>query len=297
MLSFLVGHNSAFQAIWKKPPGFAGPGLLVPSILLNGVGNASRFDNSVTGKTCIDVDNCFHDPPSPYSITFNSTRVNGRPKRYLLRLINISFESTFIFAIDNHMLTVISTDFVALKTPYLTRNVTVGIGQRYSVIVEAKPIPDDKGAGADAKSFWIRTYRGNCFPGFPQPHSALYERAGVLFYDGPQATPNTNTWPVNEQDCSDEPYDKLAPMFEWQVDKPNVQDLVGKLAENYTIDLQFKNRPFYFPLASATLGGDKFDPFFIDYSNPIFLNLQYDGEFPPKWVVFREPHVGNKWVS
>ena len=62
-------------------------------------------------------------------------------KKYLLRIINTSFETTFIFSIDNHRLTVVGADFVPINN-YSTTNIFVGIGQRYEVIVEAVPLPN-----------------------------------------------------------------------------------------------------------------------------------------------------------
>ena len=88
-----VGHNSAFDAIWN--------GLKNQSTLLNGVGNITRYDNTQNNTKNI---------PQPYNVTFSSEKVSGRAKRYLMRLINTSFESNFIFSIDNHILTVVSAD-------------------------------------------------------------------------------------------------------------------------------------------------------------------------------------------
>ena len=59
-------------------------------------------------------------------------------KKYLLRLINTSVDSTMVFAIDNHEITVMSSDFVPI-VPYKTDKVLIGIGkghtnQIYSVL-------------------------------------------------------------------------------------------------------------------------------------------------------------------
>lgn len=53
----------------------------------------------------------------------NSTQ--GR--KYLLRLINTSVDTTFVFAIDSHWLKVIAADFVPIQ-PYVVDHVVVGIG-------------------------------------------------------------------------------------------------------------------------------------------------------------------------
>lgn len=49
-------------------------------------------------------------------------------KRYLLRLINTSVDTTFVFSIDNHWLEVISADFVPIH-PYKVDHIVIGIGR------------------------------------------------------------------------------------------------------------------------------------------------------------------------
>lgn len=51
-----------------------------------------------------------------------------------MRLINTSVDTTFVFAIDNHNLTVIETDFVPIN-PYVTNSVLIGIGMTNICIV------------------------------------------------------------------------------------------------------------------------------------------------------------------
>ena len=268
------GHNSAFQAIWTD--------LANQSTLLNGKGNVTRYDNAVANQTTI---------PAPYNIKVSSTSVSGRAKRYLLRLINTSFESNFIFSIDNHNITVVSTDFVPVQ-PYNTTNVTIGIGQRINVILIAQPI-DSK-----AKSFWMRAYRPACFRSNRVLPSPGYEKAAVVFYDDEVRLPDWNPdpkahptgWPVNTANCTDEPYEKLKPFFPWTIgSKPaNTEDHLA---------VQVQPAPSIFPLALFSIGGQEFNPFQIDYSNPIFLHFGYTGKWNPTWVVFPENYTSTDWVS
>jgi len=58
--------------------------------------------------------------------TYNQTFTAG--KRYLLKLINTSSESMFVFSIDAHDLLVIEADLVPIQ-PYLTDSIFVGIGE------------------------------------------------------------------------------------------------------------------------------------------------------------------------
>lgn len=69
-------------------------------------------------------------------------------KRYKLRLLNTGGDGTQKFSIDGHNLTVISYDFTQIE-PYETDVVTVGVGQRAEVIVEA--------TGQPGESFWMRS--------------------------------------------------------------------------------------------------------------------------------------------
>ena len=114
-----------FDVVWKAPKPAA---LNCPSILLNGRGDATRFDKN--NRATLPV-------PTPHTITFDPPTEAGA-KRYLLRLIVTSFEMTFVFSIDNHLLQVVSADFVPIHS-YWNTSVIVGIGQRYHAIVEADP--------------------------------------------------------------------------------------------------------------------------------------------------------------
>lgn len=49
-----------------------------------------------------------------------------------MRLINTSISTTFVFAIDNHNITVMSSDFVPIQ-PYVTDHVVVGIGAYHTI--------------------------------------------------------------------------------------------------------------------------------------------------------------------
>ncbi|KAI9770556.1 MAG: hypothetical protein M1840_003146 [Geoglossum simile] len=118
------GHNSAFEAIQTK--------LENPSILLNGTGNVTRYNNNVPAPLRI---------PAPYTIHFDRPK-KGVAKRYLLRIINTSFDSTFVFSIDNHILEIVESDFVPIH-PYRNTSVLIGIGQRYHVIVRRTPNPTE----------------------------------------------------------------------------------------------------------------------------------------------------------
>ena len=69
-------------------------------------------------------------------------------KKHRLRLVNGGAEGLIRFSIDNHTMTVMANDFVPVE-PYTTDVVTLGIGQRTDVVVEAK-LPSDS-------AIWMRS--------------------------------------------------------------------------------------------------------------------------------------------
>ncbi|KAF2151520.1 multicopper oxidase [Myriangium duriaei CBS 260.36] len=266
------GHNGAFQAIWGPP------GLGIQSTLLNGKGNVTRYNNAVANTTEI---------PQPFNITVSSANsTTGKANKYLLQLINTSFESNFVFTIDNHTFTVISSDFVPVE-PYNTTNVTISIGQRYEIILIAEP------EASSAKSFWMRAYRPPCFKAnndSPPSPGSHYEKAGLVFYDDETSWPDSSVagHAVDQTLCADEPYDLLHPVLPWSVgEATNEEDNLSVIVDK---------DPEMFPLALFSIGGEDFNPLQIDYSNPTFLNLGYDGAWPPRWVVYPENYTDESWV-
>jgi Multicopper oxidase len=251
---------------------------------LNGAGNVTQFNNSVPSKLPV---------PQLYTIHFDPL-TPGRLKRYLLRLINTSFESTFIFSIDNHLLQIVGADFVPIS-PYFNTSVLVGIGQRYHVIVTADPRPNGKRLPVDG-NYWIRTWKADCF-GFNHTTDASpgFEKTGILRYGSSQALPTTKQWSDISYRCSDETYTSLKPILPWTVGPP-ANDPSGKVGENLTVQFQ-PGKSTIFPLAKFSMGGDDFNPLKIDYGNPIFLNLNYTGKWNPLWVVFPENYTSTDWVS
>jgi hypothetical protein len=252
------------------------------TILLNGKGSITR---TLGVKNTAPI-------PDPETIYFQN-QTNPRPKRYLLRLINTSFDTTFVFSIDNHNLTVISSDFVAIK-PYTNTSVLIGIGQRYNVIVEALPIPGDDRKTQPDGNYWIRTYRAKC------DRLKLidgYERSGILRYNSSStAAPNSKPWMSVSLDCSDETYSSLVPIVQWNVIKP----ANGHFGQEFNVILNQTAKPW--PLANFALqvpadasSTRTFSPLRIDYTKPTFLNLTNTDPWDPSVVMIPEDYV-DRWV-
>lgn len=276
------GHDSAFNSIYHQ-----NPNLTNPSILLNGHGNVTRYDSK----------NPPPDSPIPeeFVLEFEKRHIgqNGRAKRYMLRLINTSFRSTFVFSIDNHVLKVIDSDFVPIE-PYHTTSILVGIGQRYRVIVEARPDEDDDGSNPvpEDGNFWIRTFVADeC----GQPGQTGYERTGIVRYNSKSTSdPTSKPWPNMPMACSDEPYHLLKPKIPWFVGE------AANSVERFTLESDFSSNNKPYPLAKFALDPESatgFTPLQINYSEPIIQHLDdFSGKWPQQWVVIPEDFNSSSWV-
>ena len=277
------GHNSAFNALTK--------GLSYPDILLNGRGNVTNFNNNIQNTTVVKA---------PYHITFDGPVFGQSNKKYLIRIINTSFDTTFVFSIDNHNLTIVSADFVPIL-PYTKSSVLVGIGQRYNVIVEANPLSYEDGTELPTDgNYWIRTYIAPCRYPINSCHapgkiaSCNYERTGILRYNSTStASPTTLPWKNIAFTCSDEDPTKLKPVYQWIVGEP-INALDG---QDFSLSLNTTHPPNY-PLAKWTLSSEDegFSPIRVDYKNPTFLNLNHTGEWDPLWRIIPEDYNSTDWV-
>ena len=276
------GHNSAFAAEYA--------GLQTPSILLNGKGNVTRYLGARPNSVI----------PPPFTMTFQRKEQTGlgRAKKYLLRLINTSFDSTFVFSIDNHKIQVITSDFVPI-VPYPTESVLVGIGQRYNVIVEASPTGGIANPVPADGNFWIRTQlaQGCPIPGNQRP-ILNYERAGILRYDtGSTSNPTSKAWPNIPTGCSDEPYGLLNPVFPWTVG--------GAANGDEQFNVSLGPGSLFFPVPGFPLALFSFQPernfrftaLQVDYDDPTISHIGDPSHtWDPKQVVIPENYRDDDWV-
>lgn len=105
-------------------------------------------NNLINGKMNFDCSTIAHNDHTP---CVNNAGVSKfrfqRGKTHLLRLINAGAEALQRFSIDGHKMTVISNDFIPVE-PYETDVVTLGIGQRSDVLVEAN---------GELDAYWMRS--------------------------------------------------------------------------------------------------------------------------------------------
>ncbi|KAI2996955.1 CAZyme family AA1 [Aspergillus niger] len=148
-------------------------------------------------------------PPTPPNGLINGTNTYGSNgsrfettfdagTKYRLRLVNAAADNHFRFMIDNHTMEVIAADFVPIH-PYNTTQLSIGMGQRYDIIVTAKQL--------NSGNFWLRA--------IPQEAcsetDALNNIKGIIRYDNSStADPTTSAWSYTDS-CADESSSDLVP--------------------------------------------------------------------------------------
>ncbi|KAH8776547.1 laccase [Diaporthe sp. PMI_573] len=210
----------------------------------------------------INGTNVYNETGSRFETTFEAG------KRYRLRLVNTGADNHMRFMIDNHTLEVISTDFVPI-VPYNTTNLSIGLGQRYDVIVQAK----EQTSG----NFWLRA--------IPQESCSDNDSAdnikGIIRYGNSTDDPTTSAYDYQDS-CSDEEMTKLVPYLSmsaadsWDVEE--YQDAGVQVTENALL---------------WTMGGYSFHSEW-DYPT-VQQALEGNDTWTEKQRVFQLPEV-DKWV-
>ncbi|KAJ1548805.1 hypothetical protein HK405_014742 [Cladochytrium tenue] len=110
--------------------------------------------------------------------------------RYKLHIINTGVFNFLKFSIDNHQLTVVSADFVAVQ-PYNVTTLGIALGQRYEVIFDADQ---------DIGNYWIRAVPQTTCEGHNNPASIK----AILRYDGADTSsdPSSSAYTYTDE-CSD----------------------------------------------------------------------------------------------
>ncbi|KAK6008545.1 hypothetical protein QM012_000448 [Aureobasidium pullulans] len=138
-------------------------------------------------------------------------------KKYLFQLLNSAIQSTYKFYIDGHKFTVIAADFVPIE-PYETTVLSINIGQRYEIIVEADQPAGDYFLRFDNQNACATTTNSD-------------DIRGIIHYEGsPGVTPNStaHTYPRKDNGaggilgtCEDEPLASLVPILKKTVSSPH----------------------------------------------------------------------------
>ncbi|RMZ76593.1 hypothetical protein DV737_g4735, partial [Chaetothyriales sp. CBS 132003] len=174
---------------------------------------------------------------------------------YRLRLVNAAVDTHFKFSIDNHTLEVIASDLVPI-TPYNTTVLSIGMGQRYDVIVRTT------GMSSVASDFWMRA--------IPQiacsDNDSTDNIKGIVYYGDNSSTPTTTGYDYTDS-CDDEDVSNLAPYLSKTVDSAAAQSTetttIGKNSDSY----------FRWYLNSTTMVADWEDPTLLQvYNNATSFN-------------------------
>ncbi|KAF2090214.1 multicopper oxidase [Saccharata proteae CBS 121410] len=103
-----------------------------------GTSGAPIADNGLINGT-------MKSPDGSSGAYFHTTVEKG--KKYRLRVINTGVNDFYHFSIDSHNLTVITADFIPVE-PFNTNYISLGVGQRYDVIIHANQ---------EIENYWMRS--------------------------------------------------------------------------------------------------------------------------------------------
>ncbi|KAH6648191.1 multicopper oxidase [Truncatella angustata] len=171
-------HHTTTDALWQiaETPGLPPP---AANALINST-------NIYTNKTSGDMTG------ARFETTFTSAA------HHRLRVINGAIDSHFKFSIDGHNMTVIANDLVAIE-PFTTAVLSVGIGQRYDIIVEANQAVGD---------YWTRAAIDTFYSATNEMQDNIL---GVVRYDPSSTADPESTAYAWTDDCVDEDMDNLVP--------------------------------------------------------------------------------------
>jgi len=212
-----------------------------------------NYSLMTTGQTC-----------TPNAGLSKSRFTSG--KKHRLTFTNGASEGLQRFTIDGHNMTVTANEFVPV-VPYETNMVTLRIGQRTDVIVEASGPPNS--------SFWMHAdIPGPCSVSNPLSFHAL----AAIYYGSTVTTtaPNTTAHPYDASLCSNDPLNKTTSFF------PFPRHLLS--SRNARNDIMFGPNLTGYDLFS--MNGQTFR---ANYKYPVlFLANQGNTSYPndPQWNVY-----------
>jgi len=190
-------------------------------------------------------------------------------KKHLLRLINTGAEGNQKFSIDGHKLKVIAVDYIPVE-PYTTNVVTLAVGQRTDVVVEAIGKPSD--------TFWMRSqlaqgFRCTLTDGIsPNALAAVYyENADT------DAIPQSISDVTKEQleQCKNDPITQGIPLCKVPLEEPDH-------VERVDFDFRSNGTNFIWYLNNSTYHGN--------YNKPTLLKAKRnESDFNPEWNVYQFP--------
>ncbi|RMZ66481.1 multicopper oxidase [Pyrenophora seminiperda CCB06] len=190
-------------------------------------------------------------------------------KKHLLRLVNTGAEGNQKFSIDGHMLKVVALDFIPVE-PYMTNVVTLAIGQRTDVIVEAIGNPGD--------TFWMRSQLAQGFRCTLTDGISPNALAAVYYEDADTDAIPESTSDVTQaqlEQCKNDPITLGIPLCKIPVEEPDHIEQV---------DMVFQSNGSHF----VWFMNDS--PYHGDYNAPTLLKAKLgESDFKPEWNVYEFP--------
>lgn len=104
-----------------------------------------------------------------------------------------------VYTLILYIFQVIASDFVPI-VPYTTTSISIGMGQRYDVIVTANQ-------ASIASDFWLRAIPDTFCSTNYNPDLIK----GIIHYDDSTATPTTTAYTITENNCLGEPSASIVP--------------------------------------------------------------------------------------
>lgn len=186
-----------------------------------------------------------------------------------MRVLNAAADQHFRFMIDDHDLEVIANDFVPI-VPFTTNQLSIGMGQRYDVIVTAKNI--------SSGNFWLRA--------IPQESCSETDATdlvkGIIRYDNSStANPNTTAWSYTDS-CADELASDLVPYLQINASETSYYD------ESEKVEVQVKDNAMLW-----LMNGTSFD---TQWEYPTLMQVAENNQtWLDKQRVIHLPEA-NKWM-
>ncbi|GFP58802.1 oxydoreductase ptaK [Trichoderma asperellum] len=172
-------------------------------------------NNLIQGKGNFDCSLVTDGTPCSNNAGYAKFRFQ-KGKKHLLRLINTSAAGLERFSIDGHTLTVVANDFVPVQ-PYNATYVTLGVGQRLHVIVEAN--------GAADGAYWMRSNISEICNLPLQPHGLA-----AIYYDDADTntlpTSAANFYPGDDGTCTTDPLDVTIPYYAIEPSAPSITQII-----------------------------------------------------------------------
>ncbi|CZR69397.1 related to laccase precursor [Phialocephala subalpina] len=198
---------------------------------------------------------------------FNMTFTEGESHR--IRLVNGAIDTHFKFMIDDHNLTVIAMDLVPI-VPYTTTVLSIGMGQRYDVIVNATET---------AGNYWMRA--------IPQIACSDNDNAdnikGIVKYDSSDSTEPTTSAYTYTDSCDDEDVSDLVPYLSKDASTDSVED-------DFAVTVGKSNNVFKWYMAATTFVAEWADPTLLqvleDSTNFTTSSHVIELDTADEWVYF-----------